>query len=341
MRALSSLAFVACACATSGPPLGAAAPTNPAPASPAAAAASSTPTAAATSPVVVAASPPQVCDATPREIGRIRDPELNEVSGVVESRKDPRVLFVHNDSGDSPRFFAIDRAGQVLAELVLESVPLMLDAEEIAIGQGPDGAQFIYLGDTGNNFASFGQGIPRRKAVLYRIAEPDVSPGWRAQKVAIREAFPIVFTFPNGARDVEALFIDPQSGDLTMISKQPDGHSQILSASAAMLAAGGGELTLAGELRFGQAPLPGSTMPTAGSISRDGSAILVRTYSSVFLFSRRPGESVPNALRRAPVSEPSPQEAQGEAISFVDADSAYVTISEGVRPPIHCAALRP
>jgi hypothetical protein len=260
---------------------------------------------------------------------------------VVESRRDPRVLFVHNDSGDSPRFFAIDRGGQVLAELVLETVPLLLDAEEIAIGLGPGGAQFIYLGDTGNNFASFHTGIPRRKAVLYRIAEPDISLAWRSQKVPLREVFPIVFTFPKGARDVEAFFIDPQSADLFIISKQLDGHSQILSASAAMLAAGGGELRLLGELRFGRAPLPGSSMPTAASISRDGSAILVRTYSSVFLFLRRLGEPVTAALLRAPVAEPSPQEPQGEAISFVDGDSAFVTISEGLNPPINCAALHP
>ena len=260
---------------------------------------------------------------------------------MVESRKDPRVLFVHNDSGDLPRFFALDRAGQVLAELVLETVPLLIDAEEIAIGPGPGGGNFIYLGDTGNNFASFGQGIPRRKAVLYRIPEPEIPLSARHLKIPLREVFPIVFTFPRGARDVEAFFLDPASGDLFIISKQPDGHSQILGADAAMLAAGGGELRFLGELVFGQAPLPGSTMPTAASISRDGNAILVRTYSSVFLFRRAAGESVLSALTGAPVSQPSPQERQGEAISFVDGDSAFVTISEGVKPAINCVALQP
>ena len=292
-------------------------------------------------PTIPTPSTSPACDRTPRETGKIQDPELNEVSGVVESRKNPRVLFVHNDSGDSPRFFAIDRGGQLLAELVLETVPLLLDAEEIAIGPGPGGAQFIYLGDTGNNFASLGRGIPRRKAVLYRIPEPDVSLAWRKHRLELYEAFPIVFTFPKGARDVEAFFIDPQSGDLFMISKQLDGHSQILSASAAMLAAGGGELALRAQLHFGRAPLPGSSMPTAASISRDGSSILVRTYSSVFLFRRNPGQAIESALLRPPVSEPSPNESQGEAISFVDGDSAFVTVSEGVRPAIQCATLSP
>jgi hypothetical protein len=267
--------------------------------------------------------------------------QLTEVSGVVESRRNPEVLFVHNDSGDSPRFFAINRSGDVLAELTLETVPLLLDAEDIAIGPAPNGGSFIYLGDTGNNFASFGYGIPRRKAVLYRLAEPAISSAARHQQQPLRDAFPIVFTFPSGARDVEAFFIDPSSGDLFIITKQLDGHSQLLTATALVLAAGGGELLRLGELRFGQPPLSGSPMPTSASISRDGRAILVRTYSAVFLFRRATGESLPSALARAPRSLPAPREQQGEAISFVDHDSAFVTISEGLKPALNCTQIPP
>ncbi len=273
-------------------------------------------------------------------MGRLADVQLNEVSGVVESLKNPDVLFVHNDSGDSPRFFAINRTGQLLAELTLESVPLLIDAEDITSARGANGASFIYLGDTGNNFASFGMGIPRRKAVLYRIPEPDVPSSARHLKLPVREAFPIVLSFPQGARDIEAFFIDPSSGFLFMITKQPDGHSQLLSASPAQLDGGGGELTWLGELRFGTATLPGSPMPTSASISRDGRAILVRTYSSVFLFPRHDGESVLTALSRAPQTYPTRPEAQGEAIGFVDGDRGFITISEGIRPAVNCVGLQ-
>jgi hypothetical protein len=336
MRVLLTFVLAACGCAAASP-----APSAPASPAPAAPANPSTPAIALTDATATSSSGPTRCGATPTRIGRIQDTQLNEVSGVVESRKNSQVLFVHNDSGDSPRFFAINRAGDVLAELTLETVPLLIDAEDIAIGKGPGGGSFVYLGDTGNNFASFGVGIPRRKAVIYRIPEPEIPVSARQLKLPVKEAFPIVFTFPQGARDVEAFFIDPQSGDLFIISKQPDGHSQVLSAAAATLAAGGGELTLVGELRFGQAPLSGSPMPTSASISRDGSAILVRTYSSVFLFRRAAGESVMAALSKAPAPQVSPQEGQGEAIGFVDSDAAFVTISEGVKPAVNCVALKP
>lgn len=279
------------------------------------------------------------CPTTPTAIGRIQDVRLNEISGVVESTKNPDVLFVHNDSGDSPRFFAINRQGEVLAELDLETVPLLIDAEDIAIGRGPGDGSYIYLGDTGNNFASFGQGIPRRKAVLYRIPEPDVPSSARNLKVPLREAFPIVFTFPQGARDVEAFFIDPPSGALIAISKQSDGRSQVLTATAAQLAGGGGELALLGELRFGKPPLSGSPMPTSASISKDGRGILVRTYTSVFFFLRIHDEPVMRSFSRAPYDYPGALEQQGEAIGFVDDQSAFITISEGIRPAVNCTGL--
>lgn len=276
------------------------------------------------------------CPTLPTAIGRVRDLQLNEISGVAESTKNPDVLFVHNDSGDSPRFFAINRAGETLAELKLETVPLLIDAEELTIARGPGDASFIYLGDTGNNFASFGQGIPRRKAVLYRIPEPEIPSSARNLKLDVREAFPIVLSFPDGARDVEAFFIDPANGYLYIITKQPDGHSQVLTASPAQLEGGGGQLSLVGELVFGLDPLPGSTMPTAASISKDGHAILVRTYTSAFLFARHDGEPVMSALGRAPTACPVAREAQGEAIGFVDGDTGFITLSEGIHPAVNC-----
>jgi hypothetical protein len=66
----------------------------------------------------------------------------------------------------------------------------------------------------------------------------------------------------------------------------------------------------------------------------------VRTYDSVFAFQRADGESVTSALSRAPTPQPSPREAQGEAIGFASGDAAFVTVSEGLEPAIHCVRLR-
>jgi hypothetical protein len=281
---------------------------------------------------------PFPCPKQPEVVARLLEPQLDEISGIVESANQPGTFFVHNDSGDSPRIFAIDLHGRVLAELQLPTVPIFVDAEEIAAAAGPDGRRYLYLGDTGNNFASMGLGIPRRKAVLYKLAEPQLPRDARALQRSITDVTPIVFTFPDGARDVEAFFVDPRGGDLYLITKESDGESQLLSASATQLLNGGGKLREAGQLQFGKPPLTGSKQPTAASISSDGARILLRTYSSIFLFERGSDESVPTALARAPRSLPAPPEAQGESITFADEGRAYVTISEGDRPKVYCGS---
>lgn len=277
------------------------------------------------------------CGTRPTVIGRVDSPALDEVSGMVASRKSPGVLFVHNDSGDSARFFALDRAGHLLAE-VSYAAPFVLDVEELALGPAPQGGSFLYLADTGNNFARSGRGIPRGSVSLYRVAEPEVSLSARGAKLTANAPLRIELRFPESAHDVEAFFVDPRSGDAFLITKEDDGASLVLRAPAAELDAGKVMLQPAGRLAFGTLSLPGNKMPTAADVSEDGSQLLVRTYSSVFLFERRPGESVNAALARTPRQLASPAEQQGEAITFVPGEPAFLTLSEGMLQPIYCVA---
>src|SRR5438045_5677919 len=55
---------------------------------------------------------------TPSSRGPVPD-ALTELSGIAASRAQPGVYYVHNDSGDSPRIFALDRAGTELGQLCL------------------------------------------------------------------------------------------------------------------------------------------------------------------------------------------------------------------------------
>jgi hypothetical protein len=76
-------------------------------------------------------------------------------------------------------------------------------------------------------------------------------------------------------------------------------------------------------------------LPTGGDISPNGSLIAIRSYGAVWVWDRAEGESVADALARAPCEAPSVLELQGEAIAF-DADGrGYTTLSEGASPPLH------
>jgi hypothetical protein len=87
---------------------------------------------------------------------------LAESSGLVASPTHPGLFWTHNDSGDAPRIFAIDAAGELVAEFRVEGAAHS-DWEDIAA----DGAGHLYIGDFGNNDNA------RRDLAVYRIAEPD------------------------------------------------------------------------------------------------------------------------------------------------------------------------
>ena len=70
------------------------------------------------------------------------------------------MFWAHNDSGDVPRIFAIDRSGALRATVAV-NVPAAVDWEDIAI----DG-KTIYIGDIGDNSAA------RPSIFVYRVAEP-------------------------------------------------------------------------------------------------------------------------------------------------------------------------
>src|SRR5206468_183531 len=109
--------------------------------------------------------------AAPTRTGTVTAPALTELSGIAASRANPGVLYVHNDSGDTARFFAIDQAGALLAEFDLPGVTAV-DWEDIAVGPcGAGGGSCVYLGDIGDN------NLTRSDYAVYRVREPSVSAG--------------------------------------------------------------------------------------------------------------------------------------------------------------------
>ena len=95
----------------------------------------------------------------PPDSAVVTDKRMDELSGLVVSRRQPGVLYVHNDSGDSSRFFAIGTDASLKEIFYFKGekslAPLgVRDVEDIAMGPGPDsGADYIYLGDIGDNNA--------------------------------------------------------------------------------------------------------------------------------------------------------------------------------------------
>jgi hypothetical protein len=272
-----------------------------------------------------------ICDAAlvNSEAGTVRDPALREISGIDAGAASPGVWWVHNDSGDSARLFAIDRRGRTLRAYALAGVTAV-DWEDIAVGPGPaPGASYVYVGDIGDN------GSNRSEVQVLRVREPIVS---RGRTVTLDDVATLRLRYPDGPRDAEALVVDPQRRQLYVIEKRRDGRPAGIYRAPAGLSDGSRTmLRRVGGLRLG-AGLENAV--TAADVSADGSRLAVRTYGAVLLWQRPPGRTIAQALLGPRCVGPIPFELQGEAIAFRPDGRGYATVAEGAGPTLHLVAIR-
>jgi hypothetical protein len=256
------------------------------------------------------------------EVGRVDVAALGELSGLAASRVRDDLLYAHNDSGDAPRVFLLDGQGRGLGTLALEGADA-IDWEDVAVGPGPGGASFLYVGDTGDNAARTGTGTPRASVTVYRVAEPAFERGAPVALSLPAEA--IELTYPDRPHDCESIAVDPASGDLYLLAKE-DAPSPTLFVARAPLASGVLEPVLA---------LPLREAATGMDFSPRGRGLLVRSYSAVRLWTRLTDEPWSAALARTAERLPMIAEPQGESVAWRRDGLAYFTASEGARPPLH------
>jgi MYXO-CTERM domain-containing protein len=251
----------------------------------------------------------------PVQIGTVTSSSLPEISGIVESRTNSNTLWVHNDSGDPARFFAMSRQGTLLGTFPLASAPSG-DWEDIAIGPKSGGGNYLYLGDIGDNNAV------RSFITVHRTDEPLSNTG---ATIPVAGYTSLKLQYPGGARDAESLFVDPLSGDMFIITKRT-AIPEIYSVPATAFDIPGQTVTMTALGNLG-GPL---RTPTAADISPDGRFILVRRSSSStgYLYERGTGQSVADALHGAGIPFTLGAESQGEAIGWAADGTGFYTTSE-------------
>jgi hypothetical protein len=265
--------------------------------------------------------------------GPIADPALDEISGLGVGIVNPDVFWVHNDSGDSARMFAIDAHGSVRGTYALSGAT-NVDWEDLAVVPGPTaGSGTVYLADIGDN------GALRSEIQVYRVAEPVVPLTGPPATTTLTAIETLRFTYPDGARDAEALIVDPVSGDLTIVTKSLlSGAQDVYSAPAGLPADSTTVLAKVGQVKLD----PGFLSAVTGAdITADGTTIAIRTYGGVKLYHRTTPTTVANALITpiGPCSVSVPNELQGEAIGFGSDGRSIVTVSEGTGQALHIASV--
>ncbi len=244
---------------------------------------------------------------------------LDECSGMVASRNNAGVLWIHNDSGDPARIFAINTQGRYLGTYSLPGAT-HVDYEDISIGPGPlTNVSYLYVGDIGDNNES------RGNIRIYQIPEPAVYARQHTNPptVALKSARRVILDYPDPAQNAESLFVDPWTGDLFVVTKEND-TSRIYSTTQAAFNSGTNViLTFVCNIAF--------DIPSAADLSSAGNEIIIRQEGFAKLWTRTNGQSISAALAAAPVSIPvigPPTEPNGESVAFDAPGNGYYTVSE-------------
>ena len=177
-----------------------------------------------------------------------------------------------------------------------------------ALANGPvAGTNYLYLADIGDN------NLVSPQYFIYRFAEP------AASAIVVSAVEKIIFQYPDGSHNAEAILVDNSTKDIYVITKQ-DTPSRIYKLAYPQSTTTVNTASRSGILSF--------TGATSAAISPDGKEILVKTYTAIWKWMKTSGQTIEQSLAGAPVAITYQFEPQGEAICFKNDNAGFFTLSE-------------
>jgi hypothetical protein len=160
----------------------------------------------------------------PEVVGKIKDKEIIEASGITVSKCQPDVLWTHNDSGDDAFIYAVNPAGDDLGTWRVKNAQ-NIDWEDIAEYKDKSGKCLIYIGEIGNNQ------LERNVHTIYRVAEPQVTPQTANLKhkdaLETLPADSLSFSYADVNQNAETLMVHPTTGEIYVLTKNRKGPSGV------------------------------------------------------------------------------------------------------------------
>ncbi len=262
----------------------------------------------------------------PATVCTITDERINEISGIAMSRVNPGLYFVHNDSGDTARFFVMDKSGKARATVNVTNAQA-IDWEDIAAAHDAERRPMVYLADIGDNLAV------RLEVAVYAVPEPRVNADGEPQMLEAA-AKTLRFRYPDGPRDAETLMADPMGRALYVVAKEreakPSGIYRLEPKwdGPVQTAVKIGQVTFSDALPFWP------NLSTGGDISPDGTRMVVRTYQQAYEWRIPKGKQPEDVVGAPPTAYPLALDAQGEAICYGSNSRAWLTATEQLPAPV-------
>ncbi len=276
--------------------------------------------AAALAGLILLATPAAASGAAEPDVDRpVRDARISESSGLAVSPQHAGVLWTHDDSGHDPVLYALARDGRVAGTVRVRGVA-GFDWEAVAAFRDRAGRALLAVGDVGDNRGT------RRAPEIDVVAEPA-----RLGAGIARPLLRLRLSYPDGARDAEALLVDTARGRMFVVTKGLFGGEVYAVPAAAWNGTAPRRATerAARLVRVGTLPLG---LVTDGTVA-PGGAVLLRTYTDVAAFPPFPLEPGDAPLRPS-ASAGTPSQPQGEGVALTRDGRSVLLSSEGAGQPV-------
>lgn len=266
-------------------------------------------------------APPCAAYGTPVPMGTVAEATLDELSGIAVSRRDPDVLWVHEDHAGEPAVYALDPAGNLLATVNLAGATNN-DWEDLSVAPCDQGS-CIWIGEVGNNQSDrVGLGV-------YRIPEPDLADV--VDGVLDVEPTFYGFVYPDMNQNSEAIAVTA-AGVPVVFTKRFDDESSRVYTYPSLDASVEAALTYVGTFATGDEGAEGAASVTAADFWPDDSRVLVRTYGAIFELDTSGGLATLDGAARTTVI--GAHERQGEAIGYDPGRRGFWQVAEGPNPTL-------
>ena len=241
---------------------------------------------------------------------------------MVNGRRNPNILYVHNDRNNDPMLMAIDKSnGRMVGNWALGGIS-HIDYEDISNGPGPKpDLNYLHLCDIGDNPKD------RRTVWIHRLPEPALTGGLGA-KIFYPQT--LTLHYPDGPKNAESCLVDPLTGLIYIIQKT-SGTSKIYRTETPW---GDGDetmkLKMVGTVNGTYKESRWGNVFTGVDISPNGRDIVLLSYGGLDYRCRDADESIENALGRFGLHLPAYKEEPngGEAIAFASDMSGLYSCQE-------------